>query len=116
MWACARSRCSSGWRPGRFSGLRGKSWLQRLETRPRASIDRLVHYAGWSDKFTQILGSANPVAAPYFNFTIPEPTGVVGVVAPETSSLLGLDLGSDSIKAVESRADCMAVRVELARL
>ena len=49
----------------------------------------LVH-AGWADKITQILGSANPVAAPYFNFTIPEPTGVVGVVAPETSSLLGL--------------------------
>ena len=54
------------------------------------SIDRLVWYAGWADKITQILGSANPVAAPYFNFTIPEPTGVVGVVAPETSSLLGL--------------------------
>jgi acyl-CoA reductase-like NAD-dependent aldehyde dehydrogenase len=54
------------------------------------SIDRWVWYAGWADKITQILGSANPVAAPYFNFTIPEPTGVVGVVAPETSSLLGL--------------------------
>jgi acyl-CoA reductase-like NAD-dependent aldehyde dehydrogenase len=54
------------------------------------SIDRWVWYAGWADKITQILGSSNPVAAPYFNFTIPEPTGVVGVVAPETSSLLGL--------------------------
>ncbi|HEX2469465.1 MAG TPA: aldehyde dehydrogenase family protein [Candidatus Limnocylindrales bacterium] len=54
------------------------------------AIDRWVWYAGWADKITQILGSANPVAAPYFNFTIPEPTGVVGVVAPETSSLLGL--------------------------
>jgi acyl-CoA reductase-like NAD-dependent aldehyde dehydrogenase len=54
------------------------------------AIDRLVWYAGWADKITQILGSANPVAAPYFNFTIPEPTGIVGVVAPETSSLLGL--------------------------
>jgi acyl-CoA reductase-like NAD-dependent aldehyde dehydrogenase len=55
-----------------------------------ASIDRWVWYAGWADKIAQVLGSSNPVAAPYFNFTIPEATGVVGVVAPETSSLLGL--------------------------
>jgi acyl-CoA reductase-like NAD-dependent aldehyde dehydrogenase len=54
------------------------------------SIDRWVWYAGWSDKIAQVLGSSNPVAAPYFNFTIPEPTGLVGIVAPETSSLLGL--------------------------
>ena len=54
------------------------------------AIDRWVWYAGWADKITQVLGSANPVAADYFNFTIPEPTGVVGIVAPETSSLLGL--------------------------
>ena len=54
------------------------------------AIDRWVWYAGWADKITQILGSSNPVAAPYFNFTSPEPTGVVGIVAPETSSLLGL--------------------------
>jgi acyl-CoA reductase-like NAD-dependent aldehyde dehydrogenase len=54
------------------------------------SIDRLVWYAGWADKISQVLGSSNPVAAPYFNFTIPEPTGVVGLVAPEQSSLLGL--------------------------
>jgi acyl-CoA reductase-like NAD-dependent aldehyde dehydrogenase len=54
------------------------------------SIDRWVWYAGWADKIAQVLGSSNPVAAAYFNFTIPEPTGVVGIVAPETSSLLGL--------------------------
>ena len=54
------------------------------------AIDRWVWYAGWADKITQVLGSSNPVAAPYFNFTIPEPTGIVGVIAPETSSLLGL--------------------------
>jgi acyl-CoA reductase-like NAD-dependent aldehyde dehydrogenase len=60
------------------------------EAEVTAAIDRWVWYAGWADKISQILGSANPVAAPYFNFTIPEPTGVVGVVAPETSSLLGL--------------------------
>jgi acyl-CoA reductase-like NAD-dependent aldehyde dehydrogenase len=54
------------------------------------AIDRWVWYAGWTDKISQVLGSANPVAAPYFNFTVPEPSGVVGVVAPERSSLLGL--------------------------
>jgi acyl-CoA reductase-like NAD-dependent aldehyde dehydrogenase len=55
-----------------------------------ASIDRWVWYAGWADKIGQILGGTNPVAGPYFNFTIPEPTGVVGVVAPGDRSLLGL--------------------------
>lgn len=55
-----------------------------------ASIDRLVWYAGWADKFAQVVGSSNPVAGPYFNFTIPEPTGVVAVLAPQVSSLLGL--------------------------
>jgi acyl-CoA reductase-like NAD-dependent aldehyde dehydrogenase len=54
------------------------------------SIDRLVWYAGWADKLAQVAGSANPVAGPYFNFSIPEPTGVVGVLAPQASSLLGL--------------------------
>ncbi len=54
------------------------------------AVDRWVWYAGWTDKISQVLGSANPVAAPYFNFTIPEPSGVIGVVAPERSSLLGL--------------------------
>jgi acyl-CoA reductase-like NAD-dependent aldehyde dehydrogenase len=54
------------------------------------AIDRWVWYAGWADKIAQVLGSSNPVAAPYFNFTIPEPTGIIGIVAPETSSLLGL--------------------------
>ena len=55
-----------------------------------ASIDRWVWYAGWADKIHQVLGPSNPVAGPYFNFTIPEPTGVVGVVAPQDQSLLGL--------------------------
>ena len=54
------------------------------------AIDRWVWYAGWADKIGQVLGSSNPVASDYFNFTIPEATGVVGIVAPETSSLLGL--------------------------
>jgi acyl-CoA reductase-like NAD-dependent aldehyde dehydrogenase len=55
-----------------------------------AAIDRWVWYAGWSDKFAQILGAANPVAGPYFDFSVPEPTGVVAVLAPAESSLLGL--------------------------
>jgi acyl-CoA reductase-like NAD-dependent aldehyde dehydrogenase len=54
------------------------------------AIDRWVWYAGWTDKIAQVLGSSNPVASDYFNFTIPEATGVVGVIAPEQSSLLGL--------------------------
>jgi len=55
-----------------------------------AAIDRWVWYAGWADKIAQTLGTSNPVAGPYFNFTIPEPTGVVGIVAPIDQSLLGL--------------------------
>jgi len=55
-----------------------------------AAIDRWVWYAGWCDKVHQVLGATNPVAGPYFNFTIPEPTGVVGIVAPPDQPLLGL--------------------------
>lgn len=54
------------------------------------SIDRWVWYAGWTDKLAQVLGSANPVAGPFFNFSLPEPVGVVATVAPQQSSLLGL--------------------------
>ncbi|WP_189130435.1 aldehyde dehydrogenase family protein [Wenjunlia tyrosinilytica] len=55
-----------------------------------AAVDRWVWYAGWSDKVAQIAGSANPVAGPYFNLSVPEPTGVVAVLAPQESSFLGL--------------------------
>ena len=55
-----------------------------------AAIDRWVWYAGWPDKIAQVAGAANPVAGPYFNFSVPEPTGVVAVVAPAGSGLLGL--------------------------
>jgi acyl-CoA reductase-like NAD-dependent aldehyde dehydrogenase len=55
-----------------------------------AAIDRWVWYAGWPDKVAQVAGAANPVAGPYFNFSVPEPTGVVAVIAPQESSLLGL--------------------------
>jgi acyl-CoA reductase-like NAD-dependent aldehyde dehydrogenase len=55
-----------------------------------AAVDRLVWYAGWADKVAQVVGSSNPVAGPYFDFSLPEPTGVVAAVAPQDSSLLGL--------------------------
>jgi acyl-CoA reductase-like NAD-dependent aldehyde dehydrogenase len=54
------------------------------------AIDRLVHYAGWTDKFSQIFGTVNPVASSHFNFTTPEPTGVVVVICPDEPALLGL--------------------------
>jgi len=59
-------------------------------TEVRASIDRLVSFAGWADKYAQVLGCNNPVAGPYYNFTVPEPTGVVFVAAPDDPPLLGL--------------------------
>jgi aldehyde dehydrogenase (NAD+) len=54
------------------------------------SVDRLIYYAGWADKYEQVLGNVNPVAAPYFNFTVTEPMGVVGVIAPDKPPLLPL--------------------------
>ncbi|HEU4910883.1 MAG TPA: aldehyde dehydrogenase family protein [Actinomycetes bacterium] len=62
----------------------------KAESAVDAAIDRWVWYAGWSDKVMQVHGSANPVAGPYFDFSIPEPTGVVAILAPQESSLLGL--------------------------
>jgi len=67
-------------------GVRRRTAESTVDT----AIDRWVWYAGWADKVTQIYGNANPVAGPFFNLTVPEPTGVVGVVAPGESSLLGL--------------------------
>ncbi|GAB3914830.1 aldehyde dehydrogenase [Microlunatus endophyticus] len=55
-----------------------------------AAIDRLVHYAGWTDKLAAVFGSANPVSAPYFSYSAPEPTGVVAIIAPTDAPLLGL--------------------------
>ncbi len=55
-----------------------------------AAIDRWVWYAGWADKIHQIVGTVNPVAGPFFDFTVPEPVGVVGIAAPEEQALLGL--------------------------
>lgn len=63
-------------------------WTDEAEV--RATIARIVHYAGWADKFEQVLGTVNPVASPHFNFTITEPMGIVGIVSPESPPLLGL--------------------------
>ena len=60
------------------------------EAQVEQSIDQWVWYAGWCDKFAQVTGNANPVAGPYFNISVPEPSGVVAVIAPQDSSLLGL--------------------------
>jgi acyl-CoA reductase-like NAD-dependent aldehyde dehydrogenase len=67
-------------------GLSSRQASAELDT----AVDRLVWYAGWADKLTQVVGNANPVAGPFFNLSTPEPTGVVGVLAPQSSSLLGL--------------------------
>jgi acyl-CoA reductase-like NAD-dependent aldehyde dehydrogenase len=64
--------------------------LRRAQSLVDAAINRWVWYAGWTDKLAAVLGSANPVAGPYFSFTTPEPTGVVAVLAPQSSALLGL--------------------------
>src|SRR5436190_7708963 len=55
-----------------------------------ASVDRLIYYAGWSDKYEQVLGNTNPVAGPFFNFTVAEPMGIIGIIADDQSPLLGL--------------------------
>ncbi|MCH8305815.1 MAG: aldehyde dehydrogenase family protein [Candidatus Marinimicrobia bacterium] len=69
--------------------LQGDS-TTKAEKEVNISIDRLIYYAGWTDKYIQIFSSVNPVASPHFNFSVPEPTGVVAVIAPEESGLLGL--------------------------
>jgi acyl-CoA reductase-like NAD-dependent aldehyde dehydrogenase len=84
------------------------------------TIDRIVWYAGWADKLPQVLGGSNPVAGPYFNFTVPEPTGVVAVLAPDEPPLLGLVtrlmpplVGGSAVVAVASETHPIAA-VELA--
>ena len=84
------------------------------------TVDRIVWYAGWADKLAQVLGSSNPVAGPYFNFTVPEPTGVVAVLAPDEPPLLGLVsrvvpalTGGNAVVAVASETHPLAA-IELA--
>ena len=84
------------------------------------SIDRFVWYAGWADKLAQVLGSSNPVAGPYFNFTVPEPQGVAGILAPQEPALAGLVsriapalVGGNAVVAVASESHPLAA-IELA--
>jgi acyl-CoA reductase-like NAD-dependent aldehyde dehydrogenase len=84
------------------------------------TIDRIVWYAGWADKLPQVLGGTNPVAGPYFNFSVPEPTGVVAVLAPDEPPLLGIVtrmmpplVGGNSVVAVASETHPLAA-IELA--
>ena len=84
------------------------------------AVDRMIWYAGWADKLAQVLGSANSVAGPYFNFTVPEPTGVVGILAPAEPPLVGLVsriapaiVGGNTVVAVASETSPLAA-VELA--
>jgi acyl-CoA reductase-like NAD-dependent aldehyde dehydrogenase len=85
-------------------GLTTKQATQDVD----AAIDRWVWYAGWSDKYAQIAGSTNPVAGPYFNFSIPEPTGVVGLFADPAASLLGLVTGLAPIIATGNTVVALA--------
>lgn len=75
-------------RPG--GTKKGKTGADSARREVEVAIDRVVCFAGWADKYQQVLGCNNPVAGPYYNFTTPEPTGVVAVVAPESPALLGL--------------------------
>lgn len=63
---------------------------QRAEREVNLATDRLIYYAGWCDKFQQVFSAVNPVASSHFNFSVPEPTGVVSIIAPQSDSLLGL--------------------------
>jgi acyl-CoA reductase-like NAD-dependent aldehyde dehydrogenase len=77
-------------RRAQFVAELADSGAAAAESEVDAAIDRWVWYAGWADKVTAVLGTANPVAGPYFDFSVPEPTGVVAVLAPQSSALLGL--------------------------
>jgi acyl-CoA reductase-like NAD-dependent aldehyde dehydrogenase len=92
------------------------------EAEVEKAIDRWVWYAGFADKLAQVIGSSNPVAGPYFNFTIPEPTGVVGMIAPQEPPLLGLVsrlapalTGGNAVVALASETEPLAA-IELAEV
>jgi len=76
------------------------------------TIDLIVHFAGWADKYDQVLGNANTVAAPFFNFTISEPSGVIGIIAPDAPALLGLI--AQVLPAIVSGNSVVALASEIA--
>ena len=77
-------------RRGELEHELARAGVRRAEREVEAAIDRLIYYAGWTDKFAALFGSVNPVSTPHFNFTTPEPTGVVAILAPDTPALLGM--------------------------
>ena len=68
----------------------GDSSKHDAEKEVAATVDRLIYYAGWADKYAQVIGNTNPVSGPFFNFTVPEPMGIVGIIAGDRDPLLGL--------------------------
>lgn len=94
--------------------------LTGSEAEVNSAVDRVVWYAGWADKLAQVLGSSNPVAGPYFDFTVPEPTGVVAILAPSEPPLVGIVsrlmpalVGGNAVIAVASESHPLA-SIELA--
>jgi acyl-CoA reductase-like NAD-dependent aldehyde dehydrogenase len=77
-------------RRAELAGELSRAGTKQADAEVTRAIDRLVHYAGWADKFSQLFSTVNPVSTPHFNFTFPEPTGVVAVVCPDVPALLGL--------------------------
>lgn len=80
------------------------------EKEVNGSIDRIIYYAGWCDKYMQLFSAVNPVATSHFNFTVPEPTGVVSILAPEDTSLIGLV--SSIIPVIASGNTCVVLASE----
>ncbi len=95
----------------------GKMSVQDAGAEVNAAVDRIMYYAGWADKYGQVLSSVNPIAAPYFNFSVPEPTGVVTLLASKTSPLVGLVsgimpvilTGNTCVAIVENNAPTIAI-------
>ncbi len=80
------------------------------EKEVNVAVDRIIYYAGWADKYTQLFSAVNPVATSHFNFTLPEPTGVVSIIAPEDTSLIGLV--SAIIPVITSGNTCVVLASE----
>src|ERR671916_2408209 len=115
----AARKARAGW-AGRTAYNRGQilyRFAEALESRaadigaPRedveASVDVLVHYAGWTDKLQPVLGGVNPVAAPFLSFSLPQPTRVVGILAPDSPPLLGLVAELAPVLAAGNTAVCV---------
>jgi len=100
-------------RSGEMAGaivLSGAATKSAAAKEVAASVDRLIYYAGWADKYEQVLGNTNPVAGPFFNFTVAEPMGIVGIIADDEAPLLGLI--SQIAPVIVSGNSCVALASE----